>query len=108
MPMYVVHRGGDANWVEGTSYVYVHAVAWNFDFVFEVLVRRIFDGVWVVSEDVTTGCVFGVDYVIWVTPWWVFLILWMTCGGDLMVWFVNDVFDVYGCTRILFFDDKIG
>lgn len=105
-PMYVAHRGGDVNWTEGTAYAYAQAAAWNPDLALEVPIQRSSDGVWVVSEDVTTRRVFGADYVIGATPWRVLSTLKTTRGRHPMARLVDDVLDVYGRTRILFLEDK--
>ena len=59
--LYVAHRGGDANWPEGSAAAYAQATAWNRNLALEVPVWRTADGVWVVSEQPTTGRVFGTD-----------------------------------------------
>lgn len=105
-PMYVAHRGGDADWPEGTAYAYTHAAAWRPDLALEVPVRRTSDGVWVISEDATTGRVFNADVRIRSTPWATLSTLRTRQGDHPMARLANDILDVYGRTRILFVDDK--
>jgi glycerophosphoryl diester phosphodiesterase len=104
--MYIAHRGGDADWPEGTAYAYAEAAAWNPHLALEVPVRQTSDGVLVVSEDATTGRVFGASYVISKVPWATLARLHTREGGYPMARLVNDVLDVYGRSRILFVDDK--
>ncbi|MCU1656183.1 MAG: hypothetical protein JWO57_839 [Pseudonocardiales bacterium] len=104
--MYIAHRGGDADWPEGTAYAYARAAAWNSNLALEVPVWRTSDGVWVVSEDATTSRVFGQNYTIRDTPWATLAGLRGLHGGQPMARLVNDVLDVYGRSRILFIDDK--
>lgn len=105
-PMYIAHRGGDANWPEGTAFAYAQAAEWNSSVALEVPVWRTSDGVWVVSEDATTRRVFGADYKIRSTPWATLAALRSRRGNYPMARLVNDVLDVYGHARILFIDDK--
>lgn len=105
-PMYIAHRGGDADWVEGTADAYAHAAAWNAQLALEVPLQRTSDGVWVISEDPTTGRVFGTDDTIKQTPWAVLAGLRTTRGGHPMARLVQDVLAVYPRDRVLFVDDK--
>jgi glycerophosphoryl diester phosphodiesterase len=105
-PMYIAHRGGDADWTEGTADAYAHAAAWNPGLALEVPVRLTSDGVWVVSEDSTTGRVFGTDDDIARTPWAVLSRLRTLDGHRPMARLVSDVLAVYPRDRIVFVDDK--
>ncbi len=105
-PMYIAHRGGDADWPEGTAYAYAQAARWNPDLALEVPVWRTPDGVWVVSEYRDTGRVFGADHDIPSTPWPVLAALRSLAGGQPMARLQNDVLDVYGRSRVLFVDNK--
>lgn len=105
-PLYVAHRGGDANWTEGTAYAYRQAAAWSPEVALEVPVWRTSDGVWVVSEQRSTGRVFGADRDIPSTPWSVLSRLRTRVGDQPMARLREDVLDVYGRSRILFIDDK--
>jgi len=107
-PLLVAHRGGDANWPEGSAYAYARAAAWNSSLALEVPVWRTSDGVWVVSEEATTGRVFGIDYRIDATPWHDIAGLRSTRGRRPMARLEHDVLAVYGRNRILFVDDKSG
>lgn len=105
-PMYIAHRGGDADWTEGTAEAYAHAAAWNPSLALEVPVWPTSDGVWVVSEDPTTGRVFGTDDVIKRTPWATLAALRTVRGHHQMARLVNDVLAVYPRDRIIFVDNK--
>ena len=104
--LYVAHRGGDADWPEGTAFAYARSAARNPDLALGVPARRTVDGVWVVSEDPTTTRVFGTDYVIAATPWSTLARLRGRSGAQPMARLVNDVLDVYSRNRILFIDNK--
>lgn len=106
VPVYIAHRGGDGDWTEGTTHAYAEAAAWNPGLALEVPVRMTSDGVWVVSEDPTTGRVFGTDYRIRTTPWAKLARLRTRLGHFPMTRLDNDVLRVYGDQRILFVDDK--
>lgn len=105
-PLYVAHRGGDANWTEGTAYAYGRAAAWNPRLALEVAVWRSSDGVWVVSEQRNTGRLFDADRDIPSTPWSVLSTLRTRVGHRPMTRLREDLLDVYGRTRILFIDNK--
>ncbi len=107
-PMYVAHRGGDADWTEGTADAYAHAAAWNPDLALEVPLQLTSDGVWVVSEDPTTERVFGTDDKISRTPWATLALLRSIDGHHPMARLVNDILAVYPQNRIIFVDDKAG
>jgi glycerophosphoryl diester phosphodiesterase len=105
-PMYIAHRGGDDNWPEGTSYAYLRAAEWNPDLALEAPVWRSSDGVWVVSEERTTGRVFDRDLPIPSTRWSVLSTLRSKVGRHPLARLRQDVLDVYGNSRILFIDNK--
>jgi glycerophosphoryl diester phosphodiesterase len=105
-PLYVAHRGGDANWTEGTAYAYRRAAAWNPRLALEAAVWRSSDGVWVVSEERSTGRLFDADRDIPSTPWSVLSTLRTRVGHRPMARLREDLLDVYGRTRILFIDNK--
>ncbi len=103
---YIAHRGGDADWPEGTAYAYAQAAAWSPDLALEVPVRPTSDGVWVVSEDASTGRVFNHDYTISDTSWSTLSTLRTRTGNHPMARLVDDVLNTYGHDRVLFIDDK--
>ena len=105
-PLEIAHRGGDADWPEGTAEAYRQAAARNPGLALEVPVWRTADGVWVVSEDRTTGRVFGADHAIPETTWATLSRLRTRQGHQPMARLVEDVLDVYGADRVLFVDDK--
>jgi hypothetical protein len=105
-PMQIAHRGGDRDWPEGTAEAYRNAAAWNPSLALEVPVWRTLDGVWVVSEDRTTGRVFNADYAIPSTQWSTLARLRTRNGGQPMARLVRDVLDPYGRNRVLFLDNK--
>ena len=105
-PLYVAHRGGDGNWVEGTAHAYRQAAGWNPRLALEVPVWPTADGVWVVSEDATTGRVFGTDDDIRTSTWATLSSLRSTVGGYPMARLVDDILVPYGSSRILFIDNK--
>ena len=105
-PMDIAHRGGDADWVEGTADAYAHAAAWNSALALEIPTRLTADGVWVISEDPTTGRVFGTDDDISRTPWATLARLRTLRGHHPMARLVDDVLRVYPRGRVLFVDDK--
>jgi glycerophosphoryl diester phosphodiesterase len=105
-PLYVAHRGGDADWTEGTAYAYGQAAAWNPRLALEAAVWRSSDGVWVISEERSTGRLFDADVDIPSTPWSVLSKLRTRVGHRPMARLREDLLDVYGRTRILFLDNK--
>lgn len=105
-PLEIAHRGGDADWPEGTAYAYRQAAARNPALALEVPVWRTADGVWVVSEDRTTGRVFDGSYAIPATTWATLSRLRTREGQHPMARLKEDVLDVYGDDRVLFVDDK--
>ncbi len=105
-PFYIAHRGGDGSWPESTAYAYERAAAWNPNLALEIPVWRTSDGVWVVSEDGSTGRVFGSDYVIEATRWSTLAALRTRRGGHPMARLVENILTPYGRDRILFVDDK--
>lgn len=105
-PFYIAHRGGDADWVEGTADAYARAVAWNPALALEIPVRLTADGVWVVSEDPTTGRVFGTDDQISRTTWAALSALRTVRGHHPMARLVDDVLAVLPRNRVVFVDDK--
>ena len=105
-PMYVAHRGGDSDWVEGTADAYSRAAGWNPQVALEVPVWMTSDGVWVVSEDGTTGRVFDTNYDISKSTWSTLSALHTKDGGFPITRLVEDVLVKYGSSRILFIDNK--
>jgi glycerophosphoryl diester phosphodiesterase len=105
-PLQIAHRGGDRDWPEGTAEAYRNAAAWNPSLALEVPAWRTLDGVWVVSEDRTTGRVFDADYAIPSTQWSTLARLHTRDGGQPMARLVQDVLDPYGKKRVLFVDNK--
>jgi hypothetical protein len=105
-PLFVAHRGGDADWVEATAEAYRKAAGWNSQLALEVPVWRTSDGVWVVSEGPTTRRVFGTNDDIRSSTWATLSRLSSTVGAYRMARLVNDVLIPYGRSRILFIDNK--
>jgi len=105
-PMYIAHRGGDADWPEATAYAYAQAAVRNPSLALEVSLWRTSDGVWVISDAATTGRVFGTNDVIAQSTWAQLSMLRTRKGGYPMARFVNDVLGPYGSSRIIFVDDK--
>ena len=105
-PMEIAHRGGDGDWTEGTAESYRKAAAWSPSLALEVPVWRTADGVWVVSENRTTGRVFDRDYAIPDTPWSTLAGLRTRNGAQPMARLVQDVLPVVGPDRVMFVDDK--
>jgi glycerophosphoryl diester phosphodiesterase len=105
-PVEIAHRGGDADWPEGTAFAYRKAADRNPALALEVPVWRTADGVWVVSEDRTTGRVFDGNYAIPATTWATLSRLRTREGSYPMARLREDVLAVYGDDRVLFVDDK--
>jgi glycerophosphoryl diester phosphodiesterase len=105
-PLCIAHRGGDADWVEGTADAYRNAAAWSTHLALEVPVWRTADGVWVISEDATTTRVFGADDDIRTSTWATLSALRSKVGGFPIARLVDDVLQPYGRSRILFVDNK--
>jgi glycerophosphoryl diester phosphodiesterase len=105
-PLYIAHRGGDADWPEGSALAYRNALAWNGTTALEVPVWRTSDGVWVVSEDRDTGRVFGTEDIIKQTTWAQLSTLRSTKGAQPLSRLEQDVLQVVPRDRILFVDDK--
>lgn len=103
---YVAHRGGDADWPEGSPLAYRQAAAWNPSLALEVPVRRTADGQWVVTEDATTGRVFGTDLPVATSTWAQLAPLRSLRGGQPLARLREDVLDVVGAGRVLLVDDK--
>lgn len=68
-PAYIAHRGGSADWPEGTSYAYDRAADWSPSMALEAPVWLTADGVWVVCHDRTTGAEFDADLDIAASTW---------------------------------------
>ena len=107
-PLLIAHRGGDADWPEGSMFAYAHAAEWNASLAIEVPMWRTSDGVWVVSHDATTSRVFGVDHRIEVTPWHVLASLRSLKGNEPMARAEDVLARFDSGNRILFVDDKSG
>lgn len=105
-PVFVAHRGGDADWPQCSADAYRHAAAWNARAALEAPVWSTSDGVWVLSDTASTAPVFGTDYNIPTTPWPVLARLRSTVGHQPMGRLVSDVLEPYAGRRILFVDHK--
>ena len=68
-PSLVAHRGGSADWPEGTAYAYDQAADWSPELALEAPVWLTADGVWVVCHDATTGTEFDADLDIATSTW---------------------------------------
>ena len=102
----IAHRGGDADWPEASPLAYLQATAWNPSLALEFSARRTADGVWVASEDATTGRVFGTNRTIATSTWAQLSTLRSTVGGQPMSRLDRTVLQQVPTSRILFVDDK--
>lgn len=102
----IAHRGGSADWPEGSPLAYARATDWNPQLALEFPARRTADGVWVASEDASTGRVFGTDLVIANSTWARLSTLRSLAGDQPMSRLQQDVLDTVPRNRILFVDDK--
>jgi glycerophosphoryl diester phosphodiesterase len=105
-PVFVAHRGGDADWPECSADAYRRAAAWNARAALEAPVWSTSDGAWVLSDTASTATVFGTDYDIPTTPWPVLARLRSTVGHQPIGRLVSDVLEPYASRRILFVDNK--
>ena len=102
----IAHRGGSADWPEGSPLAYRDAEAWDPALALEFPARRTADGVWVASEDATTGRVFGRDLTIATSTWAQLSTLRSTVGAQPMSRLQETLLAQLPTTRILFVDDK--
>ena len=105
---YVAHRGGSADWAEGTLYAYNQAAAWNADLALEISMWKSLDGYWVSSHDQTTGRVFaGTSYDIKTTNWVGTLENLVSIIGGKPISLVTDILNAHATgNRVIFVDDK--
>ncbi|MCO7219601.1 glycerophosphodiester phosphodiesterase family protein [Klenkia sp. PcliD-1-E] len=68
-PSLIAHRGGSADWPEGTAYAYGRAAEWSPTLALEAPVWLTSDGVWVICHDATTGAEFDRDLDIATSTW---------------------------------------
>lgn len=102
----IAHRGGSADWPEGSPLAYRKAAAWSPSLALEFPARRTADGVWVASDDATTGRVYGRDLTIADSTWAQLSALRSRDGGQPMARLEQDVLEVVPRTRVLVVDDK--
>lgn len=105
-PSLIAHRGGSADWPEGTAYAYDQAAAWSPDLALEAPVWLTADGVWVVCHDATTGTEFDADLDI-ATSTWAQLSQVRTVDGDRPLARLTDVLAEHP-DRVWLIDDKPG
>ena len=102
----IAHRGGSANWPEASPRAYANATAWSPDLALEFPARRTADGVWVGSEEASTGRVFGRDLVIAQSTWAQLSTLRSTVGNQPLSRLQQTVLAKLPADRIVFVDDK--
>lgn len=102
----IAHHGGSASWPPASPLAYRNAVAWSPELALEFSARRTADGVWVGSEDATTGAVYGTDLTIATSTWDQLSALRSLDGGQPMSRLDTDLLDVAPADRVLFVDDK--
>lgn len=102
----IAHHGGSASWPPASPLAYRNAVAWNLELALEFSARRTADGVWVGSEDATTGAVYGTDLTIADSTWDELSTLRSIDGDEPMSRLDTDLLDVAPADRVLFVDDK--
>ncbi|WP_165839229.1 glycerophosphodiester phosphodiesterase [Klenkia marina] len=103
-PSLIAHRGGSADWPEGTTFAYDQAAAWSPDLALEAPVWLTADGVWVVCHDATTGAEFDVDLDI-ATSTWAQLSQLRTVDGGQPLARLSDVLAAHP-DRVWLVDDK--
>ncbi|SDG99631.1 glycerophosphodiester phosphodiesterase family protein [Klenkia brasiliensis] len=103
-PSLAAHRGGSADWPEGTSYAYDQAADWSPTLALEAPVWLTADGVWVVCHDATTGAEFDADLDI-ATSTWAQLSALRTVDGDQPLARLSDVLAEHP-DRVWLIDDK--
>jgi hypothetical protein len=103
-PSLIAHRGGSADWPEGTSYAYDRAADWSPSLALEAPVWLTADGVWVVCHDATTGTEFDADLDI-ATSTWAQLSALRTVDGDLPMARLTDLLAEHP-DRVWLVDDK--
>ncbi|MHA3704265.1 glycerophosphodiester phosphodiesterase [Jatrophihabitans sp. YIM 134969] len=102
----IAHRGGSADWPEASPLAYRNAAAWNRALALEFPARRTADGVWIASEDASTGRVFGRDLTIATSTWAQVSTLRSVVGAQPPSRLKQTVLDQVSRDRILFVDDK--
>ena len=105
-PSRIAHRGGSASWPEASPLAYQNAVAWSPSLALEFPARRTVDGVWVASDEATTGRVFGTNLTIATTTWAKLSTLRSINGGQMMSRLKETILDKVPTTRVLVVDDK--
>lgn len=102
----IAHHGGSADWPPSSPLAYRMARDWNPALALEFPARRTADGVWVGSEDATTGAVYGTDLTIATSTWDQLSTLRSVKGGQPMSRLETDLLTQLPATRVLFVDDK--
>ncbi|WP_420120281.1 hypothetical protein [Nakamurella sp.] len=102
----IAHHGGSADWPPSSPQAYRMARDWNPALALEFSARRTADGVWVGSEDPTTGSVYGTDLTIATSTWDQLSSLRSLQGGQPMSRLETDLLQQLPATRVLFVDDK--
>lgn len=102
----LAHHGGSADWPPSSPLAYRMSRDWNSALALEFSARRTADGVWVGSEDLTTGPVYGTDLTIATSTWDQLSSLRSVQGGQPMSRLETDLLQQLPATRVLFVDDK--
>lgn len=104
--VFIAHHGGSADWPPGSPLAYRNSAPWNPSLALEFSARRTADGVWVGSEDATTGAVYGTDLTIATSTWEQLSTLRATHSQQPMARLDTDLLDTLPADRVLFVDDK--
>lgn len=102
----IAHHGGSADWPPSSPEAYRRARDWNPALALEFSARRTADGVWVGSEEATTGPVYGTDLTIATSTWDQLSGLRSVTGGQPMSRLDADLLEQVPADRVLFVDDK--
>lgn len=102
----IAHHGGSASWPAASPTAYQQSRDWNPALALEFSARRTADGVWVGSEDASTGAVYGTDLTIATSTWEQLSTLRSIRGHQPMSRLDTDLLDQVPEDRVLFVDDK--
>lgn len=102
----IAHHGGSASWPAASKEAYQQSRDWNPSLALEFSARRTADGVWVGSEDASTGPVYGTDLTIAASTWAQLSTLRSIHGNQPMSRLDTDLLDQVPEDRVLFVDDK--
>lgn len=104
--VYIAHHGGSADWPASSPLAFQNAEQWNPTMALEFPARRTADGVWVGSEDASTGPVYGTDLTIATSTWDQLSTLRAKHSHQPMARLDTDLLDKVPADRVLFVDDK--